>query len=257
MKLKPGKKNKLSPEPVPSKRLRIFAGPNGSGKSTLYHEVKLYLGEKTGIWVNADEIQQQINITQTLNFSDYRIYVLHEQFRIFAANLPRPFTASRFHIKDNVLSVIDTTETDAYEASMIAEFIREKLLQQGESIAFETVMSHPSKIEWMRKALSLGYRVYLYYVTTDSVQIQKDRVRLRVIQHGHHVDEEKIESRYYRSLELLSRALAVSNRAWLFDNSEIANSMKLIAEMREDQSLELKSDFYPNWFMNYVVNELS
>lgn len=251
------KKKSLAAELPTVKRLRIFAGPNGSGKSTLYHEVKLYLGAKMGVWVNADEIQRELNKQFKLSFSLFELVVFEEMFTRFITQLSRPFEINRFKIQDNVLYVVDRAVTDAYQASMIAEFIRETLLQQSKSIAFETVMSHTSKIDWMRKAQALGYRVYLYYITTDSVKIQKDRVRLRVLQNGHSVDEDKIESRYYRSLELLSDAMAVSTRAWLLDNSEVSGSMKLIAEMREDQFLELKSDFFPEWFWNYVVRKLT
>lgn len=245
------------PEQPTVKRLRIFAGPNGSGKSTLYHEVKLYLGAKMGVWVNADEIQRELNKEFRLSFTLFELVVVEELFVHFISQLSRTFEANRFKVQNNILHVVDGAETDAYQASMIAEFIRETLLQQGKSIAFETVMSHTSKIDWMRKAQALGYRVYLYYITTDSVKIQKDRVRLRVLQNGHSVDEDKIESRYYRSLELLSVAMSVSTRAWLLDNSEVSGSMKLIAEMREDQFLELKSDFFPEWFWNYVVRKLT
>jgi predicted ABC-type ATPase len=251
------KKKALFTEQPAVKRLRIFAGPNGSGKSTLYHEVKLYLGAKMGVWVNADEIQRVLNKEFKLSFFQYELVVLQEMFTHFVNQLSRTFDTIRFNIHDNIIYVVDSAETDAYHASMIAEFIRESLLQQNKSIAFETVMSHPSKIDWMRKAQAMGYRVYLYYVTTDSVKIQKDRVRLRVLQNGHSVDEEKVESRYYRSLTLLSDAMAVSTRAWLLDNSEVSGSMKLIAEMREDQFLELKSDFFPEWFWNYVVRKLT
>ncbi|MCA6363091.1 MAG: zeta toxin family protein [Bacteroidetes bacterium] len=251
------KKKALFTEKPAVKRLRIFADPNGSGKSTLYHEVKLYLGSKIGVWVNADEIQRELNNEFKLSFLQYELVVLQEMFTRFVSQLSRKFEINRFQIQDNVLYVVDRAVTDAYHASMIAEFIRESLLQQNKSIAFETVMSHPSKIDWMRKAQTMGYRVYLYYVTTDSVKIQKDRVRLRVLQNGHSVDEDKIESRYYRSLALLSDAMAVSTRAWLLDNSEVSGSMKLIAEMREDQFLELKSDFFPEWFWHYVVRKLT
>ena len=43
------------------KRVRIFAGPNGSGKSSLFRGFQQEIKEKTGFFVNADEIELKLN----------------------------------------------------------------------------------------------------------------------------------------------------------------------------------------------------
>lgn len=238
------------------KRLRIFAGPNGSGKSTLFHEVRSYLGDKTGIWVNADEIQRELNSNHHVELANYRLSFSQTDFEQYFLNSSREFTINDFIVTDKHLSLLSDKQIDAYTASMIAEFFREKLLINGESIAFETVMSHPSKTEWMLKAKKMGYRVYLYYVSTDSINIQKDRVRLRVLMNGHDVDEKKIEDRYYRSLDLVRDALESCVRAWFFDNSEINRPMQLVAEMDGDSEIEIHTNKLPAWFFRAVINKL-
>jgi len=53
-------------------RLRMFAGPNGSGKSTL----KRYLPEKLlGVYLNPDDIEQEIRRLGFLDLSSYGVFV--------------------------------------------------------------------------------------------------------------------------------------------------------------------------------------
>jgi predicted ABC-type ATPase len=49
-------------------RLRMFAGPNGSGKSTFKSIIR---SELLGVFINPDEIEQEI---QTYNFLDLKHY---------------------------------------------------------------------------------------------------------------------------------------------------------------------------------------
>ncbi|KAB2645750.1 MAG: hypothetical protein DVB33_10520 [Verrucomicrobia bacterium] len=51
-------------------RLRMFAGPNGSGKSTL----KTYLpASLLGVYLNPDEIEQEIRQQGMLDFAAYGV----------------------------------------------------------------------------------------------------------------------------------------------------------------------------------------
>lgn len=135
---------------------------------------------------------------------------------------------------------------NAYFASVAADFIRQKLVERGTSFSFETVMSSPDKVELLRKAQKRGYRTYLYYVATEDPLINISRVRHRVKMGGHPVPEDKIVSRYHRSLELLSEAIRYSNRAYIFDNSR--HERIWLAEITDGTVLELKTDSLPAWF---------
>lgn len=108
---------------------------------------------------------------------------------------------------------------NSYFASVVADFLRQKLLAAQRTFTFETVMSHPGKVELLQKAQAAGYRTYLYYVATDDPAINVSRVANRVALNGHDVPEEKIVPRYHKSLELLMSAIRHSNRAYIFDNS--------------------------------------
>lgn len=123
---------------------------------------------------------------------------------------------------DQKLSFHDVSP-NAYFASVAADFIRQKLIERLKSFTFETVMSFPDKIEVLSKAQSKGYRTYLYYVATENPEINISRVRYRVSRGGHSVPEDKIVSRYKRSLDLLKQAIKFTHRAYIFDNSTHAS----------------------------------
>ena len=75
---------------------------------------------------------------------------------------------------------------------IIARFLREEMLRLRRRFSFETVFSNESNLEIMRRAAEGGYKVYLYFVSTVSPEINIYRVSLRVKNYGHDVPEEKI-----------------------------------------------------------------
>lgn len=68
----------------------------------------------------------------------------------------------------------------------------------------------------------------------------------RVQTGGHPVAEDKIRSRYARSLALLSDAVAYTDRAYIFDNS--GHLRVWIAEATSGVELEAKTSELPAWF---------
>lgn len=55
----------------------------------------------------------------------------------------------------------------------------------------ETVMSDVRKMDYIRLAKQSGYRIYLYFVSTQDVEINIGRVAQRVQLGGHDVPREK------------------------------------------------------------------
>ena len=53
----------------------------------------------------------------------------------------------------------DAPEAHSYEAAQLAEEQRQRLLRLGVSFCFETVYSHPTKIDFVTQARALGYQV--------------------------------------------------------------------------------------------------
>lgn len=106
-------------------------------------------------------------------------------------------------------------DTDRTNAAILAKNIvlekRNEFLEKGISFITETVFCHESHLAFMKKAKKAGYNVRPIYVATDSPDINVARVKKRVRQGGHNVDEEKIRSRYYRSLALLKKAVDIAD----------------------------------------------
>ncbi len=71
--------------------------------------------------------------------------------------------------------------------------------------------------------------------------------------------EDKIISRYHRSLELLLEAFKHSSRAYIFENSTDISNPRLawLAEVTDGQLLELKTDRIPAWFQRAVIQKIA
>jgi len=110
-------------------------------------------------------------------------------------------------------------EKTSLQAANIAQARRETLLQQGISIAFETVFSAPDKLEFVRRAKEAGYYIRFFFVSTSSPSINAARITNRYLQGGHTVPIPKIVSRYYKSIQQCVDALPYLDRLDVFDNS--------------------------------------
>lgn len=119
-------------------------------------------------------------------------------------------------------------------------------------------MSHPGKVDLLAEAQGAGYRTYLYYVATDDPEINISRVHNRVALGGHSVPDDKVVSRYHRSLDLLMEAIRRSNRAYVFDNStdNADGRHTWLAEIIDGRALELKTDSVPAWFRRAVLDKV-
>ena len=110
-------------------------------------------------------------------------------------------------------------DISAYEAAAIAEAERVKSLEARESFAFETVMSHESKVQFMKEAKDKGFHINLFYVATQDEDINLKRVQKRVRSGGHDVPTDKIVNRYKRSMAFLKEAFALADEAFVYNNS--------------------------------------
>ena len=106
-----------------------------------------------------------------------------------------------------------------FKAATRAAELREQCLKNGRSLAFETVLSMPDKVEFIRRAQEAGFFVRLFFVGTDDPSINAKRVALRVMEGGHDVPISKIIARYTRSLANCSVASRLADRAYIYDNS--------------------------------------
>lgn len=114
-------------------------------------------------------------------------------------------------------------DAGALAAQLKADRMREECLTRRYSFSFETVMSHISKVEFMRRAKAAGYRVTCYFVATGDPDINRLRVQTRVSLGGHDVPKDRILARYHRSIANLPKALTVCDKTVVFDNSALGS----------------------------------
>lgn len=112
----------------------------------------------------------------------------------------------------------DDPSSHAYEAAEAAENARDALIASGESFIAETVASHESKVELVRKARAAGYFVHLVVVVVPEEQ-SVVRVGARVDAGGHDVPEAKIRSRWRRLWHNVVAMIELADSAEVFDNS--------------------------------------
>lgn len=235
----------------------MFAGPNGSGKSSLK---QLLPAELQGVYLNPDEIEAILRESGGIDLGDFS---LKEDLPLVLESLQKIERPGFSDFADKLLPGpapgllrVEPAFVNSYLASALVESIREVLMERGTSLTFETAMSHPSKVKVLRRARDLGYRTYLYYVATEDVEINISRVANRVALGGHPVPENRIRSRYDRSLGLLFDAILISHRAYLFDNSQDGSERSWIAEVTNGEELELKVSEVPYWFKVAVLDKI-
>ncbi len=232
----------------------MFAGPNCSGKSTIKAQVDERLW---GPFINADDIEANVKKTASFDFGSWGIATHAEEIQDFfaaswvKAKRPQWESEVKSMLFEGASVYVGDVPVNSYLATVIADFLREKLLEKRVSFTFETVMSDKSKVRLLEKARGVGYRTYLYYVATRDVEINVARCITRVKQGGHFVPENKIRERYTRSLDLLVDAIRASDRAYLWDNSDVA---VLFAEF-ENGCMIPRTPEVPAWFKTFVLDK--
>lgn len=249
--------------------MRVFAGPNGSGKSTIIEAVRNHKVSEIpvdfGTYINADDLAKNL-LNEDVEFDKYNIETTEEEFIEISTSsglISSAFTKSdflkTFSFSNNRIKLLDR-EFNERLAQIIADFLRKKLLMSRKKFSFETVFSHPSKIDIMKQAKDAGYKVYLYFVSTEAPEINKYRVKIRTELGGHSVPEDKIEQRYFRSLDLMYDAAQHAYQAYFFDNSKNGENFRLVAHFKmvkgEKVWDSIDESNTPNWFYEYYSNKI-
>ena len=107
------------------------------------------------------------------------------------------------------------------EAAITADELRNKLIDNGESFTFETVLSTERNLLLLERAKEKGYFVRCIYVLTANPAININRIKTRVANGGHPVPDEKVISRYYKALDLIPRLVEVCDVCHIYDNTNL------------------------------------
>ena len=232
------------------KRFRLVAGPNGSGKSTLVKWLSEEFKVNFYSFVNADEIFALVAKTGAYSPKfpvSKEELVRYADASTYGDEVKAAFRGDCVRVVDDCVR-FDRTAVNSYTMALFANFLQDRFLSRGESFSQETVFSHPSKVEALKRAREAGYRTYLYFVATSNADINRDRVANRLSQGGYGVPEDKIVSRFPRSIAQLKDALPHVSRAFVFDNS--GAEMDFLGQFEQEAGwiFSRPVDRLPDWF---------
>lgn len=114
------------------------------------------------------------------------------------------------------------------KAAQLATERRETCLRERRSLAFETVFSAPDKVDFVRRGMAAGFFVRLFFVGTDSPEINAARVARRMLQGGHEVPIRKILDRWARSITNCALVGTLVDRLYVYDNSVDGRAAHLV-----------------------------
>lgn len=125
-------------------------------------------------------------------------------------------------------------EALAFQAGRIMLNRLRELAAERAIFAFESTLASRTFEPWIRKLIATGYDFHLLYVWLDSAELAQRRVRLRVKRGGHHIPDEIVERRYFRSITNFYHLYRPLARTWRFyDNS--SDPLRIIAAGGLDQ----------------------
>jgi predicted ABC-type ATPase len=105
------------------------------------------------------------------------------------------------------------------KAAEEAEKLREWCLKEKRDFTFETVLSTERNLELLERAGKAGYYIECVYILTSDPALNVFRVKSRVRNGGHDVPENKIRSRYYKSLANVPRLISLCDECYIIDNT--------------------------------------
>ena len=195
-------------------RLRMLAGPNGSGKSTLAAQLSSDYAVNLYRFVNADllfaEVVQSHRTACPFSIDNAELVQFVAQ-STYPREYKRPFESGEIYIDEEDYLHFSANDINSYSVAIVADFFKEQYLKHRISFSFETVFSHPAKIDILKRAQAVGFKTYMYFIATENPVINVNRIRERVALGGHDVPEEKTRSRYLRCMEQVRYALPYLN----------------------------------------------
>lgn len=133
------------------------------------------------------------------------------------------------------------------KAAQRATDLRYECLKAGHDFVFETVLSSEEKVEFIHKAKQRGYFIRIFFVCTESPEINVVRITKRYLSGGHEVPISKVVTRYYKSLLNMRRIIALVDRAYFYDNSIDNKTPRLLFRTVDGLLFKKYTDDMPEW----------
>lgn len=120
----------------------------------------------------------------------------------------------------NADDMVAATGMSNEEAARRADEMRYRSIELKEDFTFETVLSSQYKLDILEKAKAAGYFIKCIFVLTVEPSVNIARVAARVALGGHNVDDDKIRTRYYKSLSNIKKLIQICDILHVYDNTE-------------------------------------
>ena len=105
------------------------------------------------------------------------------------------------------------------EAAKQAEQMRNECVDMMRSFSFETVLSTDRNINLLKEAKEKGYFIRGIFVLTNNPELNILRVLTRIENGGHDVPEEKIISRFSKSVANIPQFVELCDVCHIYDNT--------------------------------------
>jgi len=138
--------------------------------------------------------------------------------------LPKILDCKEFVNADEIARGLSPFQPEkvAIEAGKIMLKRIDELLKEKTNFAIETTLASKTYKNAILLAREKGYNITLIYFWLNSVELAKERVKTRVLEGGHNIENQVIERRYYAGIKnLFDIYLSLVDMAMIYDNSNI------------------------------------
>ena len=133
------------------------------------------------------------------------------------------------------------------KAAQYCDNLREQLLAERKDMIFETVLSSKGKVDFIKRAVEAGYFVRVFFICTETPEINAARVANRVMKGGHDVPITKIISRYEKAISNMATITKFIDRAYFYDNSRDNEEAQLLFRTTDGTIAKQYTDKLPTW----------
>lgn len=151
---------------------------------------------------------------------------------------------------DEIAKELPASATRDQQAWQQASDLRDRWLSEGINFAYETVFSHPSKLDVIRSAQTLGYEVILIYIHLTDPNLNLARVKNGHQAHERHdVPEDKILSRLPKLQAHMGQAIKLADEVLVYDNSSALAPYRLVARFTSGHPMTAE---IPDWLSKQI-----
>ena len=163
----------------------------------------------------------------------------------------KDFLGKRINTDEIVKEIGDwKRDTDQMKAGRIALAKIKNFFENKTTFNQETTLCGNSILRTIKKAKELGYNIDLHFVSVNSSEIAKERVKQRVLKGGHGIPVEAIERRFFESRENLIKISTYCDKITIYDNSKVLTTKVYI----KNNNILYKGTDLPTWLNEFLEN---